>query len=280
MTTRPVRIGTAEVGGETLALIAGPCVIESEDLCLEIAARVRAECVQRGVPYIFKASFDKANRMAQDSYRGPGLARGLEILGRVREAVGVPVLTDIHEPEHAEAAARVVDVLQIPAFLCRQTDLLLAAGRTRLPVNLKKGQFIAPTDMQYAVEKITSTGNTHILLTERGTMFGYRDLVVDMRALHTLKSFGYPVIFDATHSVQEPGAAGGTSGGAREFVPTLVRAACAVGIHGLFIETHPAPEEARSDRATQWPLAHLGALLDEALAVHRARVDQRETTLL
>jgi len=271
MAQHSVRIGAATVGGAALAVIAGPCVIESEALCLLVAERARDECARRGLPYIFKASFDKANRTALSSRRGPGLDDGLAILARVRDQAGVPVLTDIHEPAQAATVAQVVDALQIPAFLCRQTELLQAAGRTGKPVNIKKGQFLAPEDMRYAVEKVEATRNRGVLLTERGTVFGYRDLIVDMRSLPLLATLGYPVVFDATHSVQRPGAAGGSSGGAREFILPLVRAACAVGIDALFVEIHPDPAAAHSDSATQWPLDDLGALLDQALAAHAAR---------
>ncbi len=271
MATHRVTIGDAVIGGGTLAIIAGPCVIESEALCLQVAETARRECERRQIPYIFKASFDKANRTALDSRRGPGLEEGLRILRSVREKVGVPVLTDIHEAAQAAVVAHAVDALQIPAFLCRQTDLLQAAGETGKPVNIKKGQFLAPEDMRFAVEKVAATKNRNILLTERGTVFGYRDLIVDMRALPLLGAFGYPVLFDATHSVQRPGAAGGSSGGAREFVLPLVRAACAVGVDGLFIETHPDPATAHSDPDSQWPLDQFGLLLDQALTAHAAR---------
>jgi 2-dehydro-3-deoxyphosphooctonate aldolase (KDO 8-P synthase) len=226
------------------ALIAGPCVIESQEHVLWIAQQIR----DIAGPYVFKASFDKANRSSVSSYRGPGLAEGIRILKKVRD-LGIPVLTDIHEPRQAEAVAETVDILQIPAFLCRQTDLLVAAGETRRVVNIKKGQFVAPADIANAADKVASTGNDNILLTERGSSFGYNNLVVDMRGLATMAETGYPVIFDATHSVQLPGASGKTSGGQPQFIETLARAATAVGIAGIFVEVHQNPPEALSDGA-------------------------------
>ncbi len=227
-----------------LALIAGPCVIESEEHALGLAEAIRAAVG----PYVFKASFDKANRSSVSSYRGPGLQDGVHILKKIRDS-GLPVLTDIHEPAQAEAVADGADILQIPAFLCRQTDLLVAAGRTGRAVNIKKGQFVAPQDIARAAEKVASTGNDRILLTERGSSFGYNNLVVDMRGLRIMADTGYPVIFDATHSVQLPGAAGNTSGGQPEFIEPLARAATAVGIAGVFVEVHEEPERALSDGA-------------------------------
>ncbi len=227
-----------------LALIAGPCVIESEQSALNIAQTIR----EVAGPYVFKASFDKANRSSVRSYRGPGLREGLRILSEVRK-LGIPVLTDIHEPAQAVAAAEYVDILQIPAFLCRQTDLLVQAGKTGRAVNIKKGQFVSPSDISHAAEKVASTGNQRIILTERGSCFGYNNLVVDMRGLRIMASTGYPVVFDATHSVQLPGAAGNTSSGQPEFIEPLARAATAVGIAGIFVETHDHPEKALSDGA-------------------------------
>jgi 2-dehydro-3-deoxyphosphooctonate aldolase (KDO 8-P synthase) len=227
-----------------LALIAGPCVIESEEHVLCTAQQIR----QIAGPYVFKASFDKANRSSVSSYRGPGLVEGLRILAKVRE-LGIPVLTDIHEAAQAEAAAGAADILQIPAFLCRQTDLLVAAGRTGRAVNIKKGQFVAPADIANAAEKVASTGNHRILLTERGSSFGYNNLVVDMRGLVIMAETGYPVIFDATHSVQLPGASGKTSGGQPQFIQPLARAAAAVGVAGIFVEVHQDPAHALSDGA-------------------------------
>jgi len=227
-----------------LALIAGPCVIESEEHVLGLARAIRKIVGA----YIFKASFDKANRSSASSYRGPGLAEGLRILSQVR-ALGIPVLTDIHEPSQAAPAAEAVDILQIPAFLCRQTDLLLEAGKTGRPVNIKKGQFVSPADFAHAAEKVASTGNGKIILTERGSSFGYNNLVVDMRGLRIMAATGYPVVFDATHSVQLPGAGGSSSGGQPQFIEPLSRAAAAVGIAGIFVEVHDAPERALSDGA-------------------------------
>jgi 2-dehydro-3-deoxyphosphooctonate aldolase (KDO 8-P synthase) len=252
-------------GGAPLALIAGPCVIESEQHVHWLAGEIRR---QAGA-FLFKASFDKANRSSIHSYRGPGLKEGLRILAGLK-AEGYAILTDIHEPEQAEAAAEVADVLQIPAFLCRQTDLLLAAGRTGRIVNIKKGQFLAPEDLRLAAEKVASTGNHKILLTERGTCFGYHNLVVDMRSLVILRSTGYPVIFDATHSVQLPGAAGAASGGRAEFIAPLARAAVAVGIDGLFVEVHEAPERALSDGPNALPLDRLAGLLEQLRRIERA----------
>jgi 2-dehydro-3-deoxyphosphooctonate aldolase (KDO 8-P synthase) len=245
-----------------LALIAGPCVIESEEHVLRMAEAIRA-IVGR---FVFKASFDKANRSSVDSYRGPGLKEGMRILAKVRK-LGIPVLTDIHEPAQAEAAAEAADILQIPAFLCRQTDLLLAAGRTGRTVNIKKGQFLAPADIARAAEKVASTGNRSILLTERGFSFGYNNLVVDMRSLPMMAATGYPVIFDATHSVQLPGAAGTASGGQPQFIEPLARAAVATGVAGLFIDVHDAPERALSDGANALRLDRLGPLWDRLRAI-------------
>ncbi|MEK7405886.1 MAG: 3-deoxy-8-phosphooctulonate synthase [Acidobacteriota bacterium] len=243
-------------GGSPLALIAGPCVIESEEHVHFLAREIG----RVAGPFVFKASFDKANRTSVSAYRGPGIEEGLRILAGVK-AEGCAILTDIHEPAQAAAAAEVADIIQIPAFLCRQTDLLVEAGRTGRIVNLKKGQFVAPQDFRLAAEKVASTGNTRILLTERGSSFGYNNLVVDMRALAILRGFGYPVVFDATHSVQLPGAAGGASGGQAQFIEPLARAAVAVGIDALFVEVHEAPERARSDGPNALRLELLGPLL-------------------
>lgn len=251
--------------GAPLALIAGPCVIESE----EHAHFLACEIGQRVGPFVFKASFDKANRSSIGSYRGPGLEEGVRILAGIR-ATGVPVLTDIHEPAQAERAAEAVDILQIPAFLCRQTDLLVAAGRTGRIVNIKKGQFVAPHDMRHAAEKVASTGNEKIILTERGTTFGYNNLIVDMRGLAIMREFGWPVVFDATHSVQLPGASGSASGGQPKFIAPLARAAVAVGIDGLFLEVHEAPERALSDGANALQLDLLAPLLETLQAIHRS----------
>ena len=251
---------TVEIGGGPLALIAGPCVIESEghvDLLANALAKLAGTL---GVPFVFKASFDKANRSSVNSYRGPGIKEGLRILKSVRER-GIAVLTDIHEPAQAALAAESADILQIPAFLCRQTDILVEAGKTGRAVNIKKGQFVSPADIRLAAEKVTSTGNDRILLTERGTSFGYNNLVVDMRGLAIMRGFGWPVIFDATHSVQLPGAAGAVSGGQPEFIEPLASAAAAVGVDAVFVEVHEAPERALSDGANALRLDKLEGLL-------------------
>ncbi len=253
--------------GNPLAIIAGPCVIESLDLCREVAAEAKAVCDALGLLYIFKASFDKANRTSSGSFRGGGLEKGLETLAAIKAEFGVPVLTDVHETWQIAPVAEVADVLQIPAFLSRQTDLLLAAGESGRVVNVKKGQFLAPWDMKNVVEKITGTGNKNLLLTERGASFGYNTLVVDMRSLPIMRALGCPVVFDATHSVQQPGGQGTTSGGQREFIPALLRAAVAAGVDALFLEVHPHPEAALSDAATMLPLSQLRALLSAAKAI-------------
>ena len=260
--TREFAIGSVLAGGSRPPiLICGPCVIESEDHALMIAWRVKEAAQGAGFPLIFKASYDKANRSSSGSYRGPGAAEGLRVLARVREEVGVPVLTDVHEVGQVPAAAEACDVLQIPAFLCRQTDLLVAAGRTGRAVNIKKGQFLAPWDMGNAVEKVASTGNRSILVTERGASFGYNNLVVDMRSFSVLRRFGYPVIFDVTHSVQLPGATGKASGGQPEFIGPLARAGMAAGVEGIFLEVHEEPARALSDGANALRLEQLPALL-------------------
>ncbi|OGV69149.1 MAG: 3-deoxy-8-phosphooctulonate synthase [Lentisphaerae bacterium RIFOXYB12_FULL_65_16] len=259
-----VRIGP----GSSLVVIAGPCVIEAEDVCFRIAGHMQEVCGRLGLPYVFKASFDKANRTSVKSFRGLGLHDGLAVLGRIRERFKVPVLTDVHESDQAALVAGVVDVLQIPAFLCRQTDLLVAAGQTGKPVNIKKGQFLAPGDMATAVEKVRSTGNTRVLVTERGTTFGYHNLVVDMRSLVQMAALGVPVVFDATHAVQLPGGQGHASDGQREFVFPLARAAAAVGIHGLFLEVHPNPAEACSDGPNSLPLQDVESVLAKVKAIH------------
>jgi len=265
---RPVRIGKAFFGNGRLSFILGPCVIEGESMALETAHAIKEIAEDLGISVVFKASYDKANRTSLDSFRGPGLSAGLDILARVKEETGLPVLTDIHLPQEAEPAARVADALQVPAFLVRQTDLLLAAGRTGLPVNLKKAQFMCASDMLHPVKKIESTGNNQVLLTERGTFFGYHDLVVDMRNLGLMREIGYPVIFDATHSVQSPGGLGSSSGGQRDFVRPLARAAVAFGVDGVFMEVHPSPSRALSDAATQFPLSELEECLKELLELH------------
>jgi 2-dehydro-3-deoxyphosphooctonate aldolase (KDO 8-P synthase) len=255
-----------EVGArQPLFLIAGPCVIESESLVLSTAETLRDMTNDLKLPFIFKASFDKANRSAADSFRGPGLERGLRILERVKQELGVPVLTDVHEDTPLDEVAAVVDVLQTPAFLCRQTNFIQSVARQGKPVNLKKGQFLAPWDMRHVAAKAQAAGNEHIMLCERGASFGYNNLVSDMRALAVLRASGWPVVFDATHSVQLPGGEGNRSGGQREFVPVLARAAVAAGIAGLFMETHPDPDQALSDGPNSWPLARLRGLLEVLL---------------
>jgi 2-dehydro-3-deoxyphosphooctonate aldolase (KDO 8-P synthase) len=261
-------IDNVEVGGPKLFLLAGPCVIESEEHSLRMAAAISAICAELGIPYIFKASFDKANRTSAKSPRGPGMKEGLRILGEVKRQIGVPVVTDIHEPAQAEPVAQVADLLQIPAFLCRQTDLLLAAAQTGRAINIKKGQFVAPSDMRHAVAKVREGGNQRVSLTERGASFGYNNLVVDMRSLAIMRNFA-PVIFDATHSVQLP-SAGEQSGGQPEFIPLLARAAVAAGIDGLFMEVHDNPAKALSDGANAMDLKNLRGVLAQLLAVHRA----------
>jgi 2-dehydro-3-deoxyphosphooctonate aldolase (KDO 8-P synthase) len=262
-------IGPVHVGAGRLFLIAGPCVIESES-----HARCMADAVQRiaadlDIPFIFKASYDKANRTSVRSFRGPGLIEGTRILKKIARETGLPVLTDVHEPAHCEIAAEAVDVLQIPAFLCRQTDLLTAAGKTGRAVNVKKGQFVAPWDMTHPIEKVRSTGNERVFLTERGSSFGYNNLVVDFRSLAVMRSLA-PVVFDATHSVQQPSAANGVSGGQPEFIPLLARAAVAAGVDGVFLEVHDDPANARSDGTNALDLKLLKPLLETLLAIHAA----------
>jgi len=277
MTTRPVAVGPITIGGGApLVLIGGPCAIEDERHALMTAERLAAIAAERRVPFIYKSSYDKANRSSVDSYRGPGLVEGLRILRKVRETVGVPVLSDVHQVSEVDPAAEVLDVIQIPAFLCRQTDLLFAAAATGKPVNVKKGQFVAPRDMKNVVDKILSKGNEAILLTERGTSFGYNNLVVDMRGLAVLRDLGYPVVFDATHSVQLPGGAGDRSGGERKYVPALARAAVAVGIDALFMEMHEDPDRTLadgrplSDGPNMLRIDDLRRLLDEITAIAAA----------
>ncbi len=268
---RPVTVGSVTVGaGHPLALIAGPCVIEGEDRLIEVAERLQDICGRVGIPVIFKSSYDKANRTSLQSFRGPGIERGLKFLHRVREKTGLPVLTDVHEVAQVALAAEVVDALQIPAFLCRQTDLLLAAGQSGRAVNVKKGQFLSPGEVPRVVEKVVSTGNHRLMITERGTSFGYNNLIVDMRALPMMRAIGYPVVFDATHSLQLPGGAGVASGGVREYVPDLARAAVAAGCDAIFMEVHPDPDRAPSDGATMWPLRELESLLRSLLRISAA----------
>ena len=276
MVTREVRVGDVRIGGgQPLVLMGGPCAIENEKHALMTAERLAAIASDHGVPFIYKSSYDKANRSSVRSYRGPGLAEGLRILKRVRESVGVPVLSDIHQVSEAEPAAEVLDVLQIPAFLCRQTDLVLAAARTGKPVNVKKGQFMAPGDMRNVIDKIRSAGNEDVLLTERGTSFGYHNLVVDMRGLADMRALGVPVVFDATHSVQLPGGQGDRSGGERRYVPALARAAVAVGVDALFMEMHEDPDRTMpdgqplSDGPNMLRIDDLPALLQALTAIGR-----------
>ncbi len=267
---KDVPLGNVTLGNDRpLTLIAGPCQLESLDHALMIAERMRSACAAAGAGYVFKASFDKANRTSLSGKRGVGIEAGLEILSAVRTRLGIPVLTDVHAPEQCATVAAHVDVLQIPAFLCRQTDLLLAAGESGAAVNIKKGQFLAPWDMANVVEKVEATGNQRILLTERGTSFGYNTLVADMRALPTMMKTGYPVIMDATHSVQQPGGLGGASGGQREFAPVMARAAVALGISAVFIETHEDPDRAPSDGPNMIPLARMPMLIDSLMAFDR-----------
>lgn len=257
---------------QPLLLIGGPCALESLELARSVAGTMKELCAKLGISYVFKASFDKANRTSLNSYRGPGLVDGLALLAEIRREFQVPVVSDIHDISQVAAAAEILDIIQIPAFLCRQTDLLVEAARTGKPVNVKKGQFVSPWDMSNAVEKIRGAGGSKIMLVERGACFGYNNLVVDMRALPVMRSFGCPVIFDATHSVQLPGGAGGSSGGQREFIAPLAKAAVAVGVDGLFMEIHPAPEEALCDGPNSIPLHQMEDLLVQILKVRHAVV--------
>jgi 2-dehydro-3-deoxyphosphooctonate aldolase (KDO 8-P synthase) len=262
----PIEVGT----GNPLLLIGGPCALESEDLARRVAGEMQEICARLGLSYVFKASFDKANRTSLSSYRGPGLEEGLEILSRVREELQVPVISDVHDVSQVEPAAEVLDILQIPAFLCRQTDLLVAAARTDKPINLKKGQFVSPWDMENGVNKLRGAGGTKTMLVERGASFGYNNLVVDMRSLPVMRGLGCPVIYDATHSVQLPGGAGGSSGGQREFIAPLSRAAVAAGIDGLFMEIHPDPEKALCDGPNSMPLNQIEPLLKQLVRIQEA----------
>ncbi|HBS59955.1 MAG TPA: 3-deoxy-8-phosphooctulonate synthase [Firmicutes bacterium] len=265
---RTVQVDSIKCGGDNpLVLMAGPCVIEDAARALRIGERTKEIAQSLGIPYIFKASFDKANRSSAQSFRGPGLTEGLKILAQIRKTLGVPVISDIHSIEQIEPAAEVLDILQIPAFLCRQTDLLAAAARTGKAVNVKKGQFLAPWDMKNVADKFTEAGNENILFTERGVSFGYNNLVVDMRSLAIMRQIGFPVVFDATHSVQLPGGAGSVSGGQREFVPYLTRAAVAVGIDALFMEVHDEPERALCDGPNMLALDDLAGLLADVKAI-------------
>ncbi|MFQ5508233.1 MAG: 3-deoxy-8-phosphooctulonate synthase [Leptospirillia bacterium] len=271
MDARTVHVGPLTLGGGgSLFLIAGPCVIEDAGMVTETAHALKEIAARQAVPFIFKASYDKANRTSLGSYRGPGIEAGLELLARIREEVGVPVLSDVHSADEASVAGKVLDVLQIPAFLCRQTDLLVAAAATGRAVNVKKGQFLSPHDMTHVVGKLEASGCHNLILTDRGASFGYQNLVSDMRAIPIMRGSGWPVVFDATHSVQMPGGQGGTSGGDRRFVPFLSRAAVATGCDGLFMEVHPNPDAAMSDGPNQVPLAALEKLLESLVAVREA----------
>lgn len=256
--------------GNPLLLIAGPCALESEELARKVAAEMQEICARLGISYVFKASFDKANRTSLESYRGPGLEEGLAILARIREELQVPVISDIHDVSQVALAAEVLDIIQIPAFLCRQTDLLVAAAKTDKPINLKKGQFVSPWDMENGVNKLRGAGGTKTMLVERGACFGYNNLVVDMRSLPVMRGFGCPVIYDATHSVQLPGGSGGSSDGQREFIAPLSRAAVAAGIDGLFMEVHPDPDKALCDGPNSMPLDSIETLLKQLVRVHQA----------
>jgi 2-dehydro-3-deoxyphosphooctonate aldolase (KDO 8-P synthase) len=254
--------------GNPLLLIAGPCVIESVSMARETAAALKEIAARLSVSFVFKASFDKANRTSLDSYRGPGLEKGLQVLADIRQDYKIPIISDVHEAQQVDAAGKVLDVLQIPAFLCRQTDLLIAAAGSGKAINLKKGQFVSPWDMANAVNKIRATGNNNLMLCERGFALGYNNLVVDMRSLPVMRGLGCPVVFDATHSVQLPGGAGGSSGGQREFIPTLARAAVGAGVDGIFMEVHPEPEKALCDGPNSMPLDQVESLLKKLLEIH------------
>ncbi|HRB12177.1 MAG TPA: 3-deoxy-8-phosphooctulonate synthase [Vicinamibacteria bacterium] len=272
---RAIRVGSLRIGGGPLFLIGGPCVIESPAHPLKIARRLKEITDELEIPFIFKASYDKANRSSIGSYRGVGLDRGLEILANVKAKVGVPILTDVHETTQVEHAAKVADVLQIPAFLCRQTDLVLEAARSGRAVNIKKGQFMAPWDMKGVMEKAATTGNPNLMVTERGASFGYNTLVVDMRSFPVLRGFGYPVVFDITHSVQRPGGLGDRSGGEAHFIDTLGPAGVAAGVHGVFMETHEDPSQALSDGPNAYRLDRMKAFLTHLKKVHALAAERR-----
>jgi len=270
--TKMIKVKGVKFGGNNpLALMAGPCVIESRELCMDMAKRLMAFAKRQQVPFVFKASYDKANRTSIDSYRGPGLARGLEILAEIKDKYNVPVLTDVHSEQEVVIASQVVDILQIPAFLSRQTDILVAAGESGKVVNIKKGQFLAPLDMEHVIAKVESTGNKKIMLTERGASFGYNTLVADMRSLLIMREFGYPVIFDCTHSVQSPGGAGASSGGDGKYAPYLAKAAVAVGVDGIFLETNVDPTKALSDRANAMKLTEVPVLWKKLNAINEVK---------
>ncbi len=264
-----VRVGKIRIGkGNPLALIAGPCVIESEEIILTTAKKLKEICDRLGISLIFKSSYDKANRTSGSSFRGPGIDQGLKILSDVRKKFSIPVMSDVHSVDEVRPASEVLDALQIPAFLCRQTDLILSSSRTGKPVNVKKGQFLAPWDVKNIIEKFTSTGNQNLLITERGTSFGYNNLIVDFRGLPVIRSLGYPLLFDVTHSLQLPGGQGSSSGGQREFAPPLARAAVATGVDGLFVEVHPDPTQALSDASVTIPLHEIEGLLQQTKTIH------------
>ena len=267
---RDIKVGNVIFGKDNLGIIAGPCVIENRDHSLEMSYAIKEVSEDVGIPIIFKSSFDKANRTSIKSFRGPGIQEGMRILSDVKTETGLKVLTDIHSPDQAGLVSDVVDIIQIPAFLSRQTDLLIAAAKTGKPINIKKGQFLAPWDVEHIVKKMEESGSQNILLTDRGTQFGYNNLVADMRAIPLMKQFGYPVIFDATHSAQLPGGSGGHSSGMRDMIPTLARAAVAAGCNGVFMEVHNDVDKAKSDAATQWPLDNLATLLIELKKIHNS----------
>ena len=267
---RDIKVGNVIFGKDNLGIIAGPCVIENRDHSLEMSYAIKEVSDDVGIPIIFKSSFDKANRTSIKSFRGPGIEEGMRILSDVKTETGLKVLTDIHSPDQAGLVSDVVDIIQIPAFLSRQTDLLIAAAKTGKPINIKKGQFLAPWDVEHIVKKMEESGSQNILLTDRGTQFGYNNLVADMRAIPLMKKFGYPVIFDATHSAQLPGGSGGYSSGMRDMIPTLARAAVAAGCNGVFMEVHNNVDKAKSDAATQWPLDKLASLLIELKKIHNS----------
>lgn len=272
-------VNTVEIGGKDLFLIAGPCVIENESHCLKMAQELKRVTESLDIPFIFKASYDKANRTSIHSFRGPGLQEGLRILERVKHEFAVPILTDVHGTHEVEVVKDVADVLQIPAFLGRQTDLLIAAGHSGRPVNIKKAQFIAPWDMSHAIEKVTSTGCERVMVTERGTSFGYNNLIVDMRSLAIMGRLGYPVVFDVTHSLQLPGGQGTASGGNSEFIEDLARAGVAFGVDGVFMEVHDRPEAAPSDGPNSLPLSRLSTLLESIKAIHHLVIDRGARTI-
>ena len=267
---KDIKVGNVIFGKDNLGIIAGPCVIENRDHSLEMSYAIKEVSEDVGIPIVFKSSFDKANRTSIKSFRGPGIQEGMRILSDVKTETGLKVLTDIHSPDQAGLVSDVVDIIQIPAFLSRQTDLLIAAAKTGKPINIKKGQFLAPWDVEHIVKKVEESGSQNILLTDRGTQFGYNNLVADMRAIPLMKQFGYPVIFDATHSAQLPGGSGGHSSGMRDMIPTLARAAVAAGCNGVFMEVHNNVDKAKSDAATQWPLDKLAILLIELKKIHNS----------